>query len=47
MIEWVATALIARVMACEYGAAAATRLRDFAMREAAMSSIARKIFLSD
>ena len=45
--ECVATALIARVRAREYGAAAATCARAFPMREAAMSSIARKIFFSD
>ena len=45
--EWVATALIARVSAREYGVAAATLARAFPMREAAMSSIARKIFFSE
>jgi len=45
--EWLATAEMARVMAREYGAAAATRSRAFPMRDAAISSIARKIFFSD
>jgi hypothetical protein len=34
-------------MARAYGAADSTLLRAFPMREAAMSSIARKIFFSD
>ncbi len=42
-----ATASMARVIALAYGEAAPTRSRAFPMREAAISSIARKIFLSD
>jgi hypothetical protein len=38
---------MARVRAREYGVAAVTFARAFPMREAAMSSIARKIFFSD
>ena len=38
---------LARVSALVYGVAAVTRPRALAMREAAMSSIARKIFFSD
>jgi hypothetical protein len=45
--ECVATADTARVSAREYGVAAVTRSRALPMREAAMSSIARKIFFSD
>ena len=47
MSACVATAETARVSAREYGEAAATRSRALPMREAAISSIARKIFFSD
>jgi hypothetical protein len=43
----VATAETARVSARVYGVAAVTRERALPMREAAMSSIARKIFFND
>ncbi len=43
----VATAETARVIAREYGPAAETRSRALPIREAAISSIARKIFFSD
>ena len=43
--EKVATAETARVMAREYGAEAATRACAFWIRDAAMSSMARVIFL--
>ena len=42
-----ATADTERVRARVYGVAAVTRPRALPMREAAMSSIARKIFFSD
>jgi hypothetical protein len=42
-----ATADTARVIACAYGAAAAAAARALPMRDAAISSRARKIFFSD
>ena len=45
--ECVATADTARVMAREYGDAMLTRSRALPMRDAAISSCARNIFLSD
>lgn len=44
---WVATADTARVIARAYGDAAAVRSRALPIRDAAMSSCARNIFLSD
>jgi hypothetical protein len=47
VLEYVATADTARVMARAYGVDAATADRAFAMRDVAMSSIALKIFFSE
>ncbi|CPU66573.1 Uncharacterised protein [Mycobacteroides abscessus] len=47
VVVCVATADTARVIARAYGAAAAVRSRALPMRDAAMSSCARNIFLSD
>ena len=44
-LEYVATAETARVMARAYGVDAATRCCALTMRDAAISSIARVIFL--
>src|SRR3954454_1615950 len=44
---WLATWLMTRVISSAYGAAARARCWARAMREAAMSSIARVIFLVD